>query len=97
MSLLLRAGCTGAASLSPFQDAQRRWIVKSHSKSILQLWYGKLPIRRKYIRALRKGTMVWEDGQVKLPPIAMTGYEDPAKPFRGHITQLRAPRVWFKD
>jgi hypothetical protein len=80
-----------------FQLCQQRTIVKSHSKSILQLWYGKLPIRKKYIRALRKGTMVWEDGQVKLPPVAIVGRDDRENPFKGNFTQLRAPRVWFRD
>jgi hypothetical protein len=72
--------------------------VKTHSKSMLQLWYGRLPIRKKYIRALRKGTLVWEDGKVKLPPIAMTGYDENTQgPFKGKLSQVRSPRVWFKD
>jgi len=96
MSLLCRA-FSSPVKWSPFQDLQRRSIVKSHSKSMLQLWYGKLSIRKKYIRALRKGTLVWEDGQVKIPPIAMVGYDERNKPFKGNLSQLRSPRVWFKD
>jgi hypothetical protein len=95
MSLIL--GNVGTPFRNPFSQLQRRWIVKSHSKSILQLWYGKLPIRKKYIRALRKGTLIWEDGQVKIPPIAMVGHEDRENPFKGNLSQLRSPRVWFKD
>jgi hypothetical protein len=64
---------------------------------MLQLWYGKLPIRKKYIRALRKGTMVWENGQVKIPPLTMVGYDERRKPYQGNLSQLKSPRVWFKD
>ena len=76
---------------------QRRGIVKSHSKSILQLWYGKLPIRKKYIRALRKGTMVWENGQVKLPPIGVSDENESGRVIPTNLSQLRASRVWYKD
>ena len=94
---ILTGSCRPVEKVAQFAFFQLRGIVKSHSKSILQLWYGKLPIRKKYIRALRKGTLVWEDGQVKLPPIAMTGYDERRNPYRGNLSQLRSPRIWFRD
>lgn len=96
--MIISGGCSSGRIISlPFSFVQSRWIVKSHSKSILQLWYGKLPIRKKYIRALRKGTLVWEDGQIKIPPIAMTGYDERINPFKGNLSNLRSPRIWFRD
>ena len=96
--MIISGSCSSGRIISlPFSFVQSRWIVKSHSKSILQLWYGKLPIRKKYIRALRKGTLVWEDGQIKIPPIAMTGYDERKNPFKGNLSNLRSPRIWFRD
>ncbi|SBT34603.1 conserved Plasmodium protein, unknown function [Plasmodium ovale wallikeri] len=35
--------------------------------SILQQFYNRLPIRKKYIKAIKKGTLIWDKGQVPLP------------------------------
>lgn len=98
MSLLLNRVASPPNRILAFSIFQQRWIVKTHSKSILQLWYGRLPIRKKYIRALRKGTLVWENGQVKLPPIAMSNYNEGTEgAYKGKLAQVRSPRIWFKD
>lgn len=48
-------------------------------------------------------------GQVRIPPLAMSGYDEKKNPYRGrclaHLPEtscarwedLRSPRVWFKD
>ncbi len=98
MSLLSTQWTRASRPIFQYGFMQQRWIVKTHSKSILQMWYGRLPIRKKYIRALRKGTLVWENGQVKLPPIAIASYDESKNgPYKGKLTQLRSPRIWFKD
>ncbi|CBZ50346.1 unnamed protein product [Neospora caninum Liverpool] len=56
-------------------------------------------------------TLIWDKGQVKIPPIAMQGYGLPNKlvlphqkefnnklpKFKGKINQLKATRIWFQD
>lgn len=57
------------------------------------------------------GTLIWDKGQVKIPPIAMQGYALPNKlvlphqrefnqrlpKFKGKISQVKSPRIWFQD
>ncbi|SBT35036.1 conserved protein, unknown function [Plasmodium ovale wallikeri] len=58
--------------------------------SILQQFYNRLPIRKKYIKAIKKGTLIWDKGQVplpssgahqavKIPPLKIEGYDPPKK------------------
>nr|CEL64953.1 TPA: hypothetical protein BN1204_008175_1 [Neospora caninum Liverpool] len=82
-----------------------------HSESVLQQFYNRLPVRKRFLKAIRKGTLIWDKGQVKIPPIAMQGYGLPNKlvlphqkefnnklpKFKGKINQLKATRIWFQD
>mmetsp|Transcript_43760 Transcript_43760/g.127364 ORF Transcript_43760/g.127364 Transcript_43760/m.127364 type:complete len:129 (-) Transcript_43760:29-415(-) len=70
-----------------------------NSRSLLEQYYRKLPIRKKFRRAMMRGTMVMCDrtGQVKIPPIAISGYDEKKNPYRGRFEDLRSPRVWLKD
>ncbi|PFH32697.1 hypothetical protein BESB_013090 [Besnoitia besnoiti] len=82
-----------------------------HSESVLQQFYNRLPVRKRFLKAIRKGTLIWDKGQVKIPPIAMQGYGLPNKlvlphqqefnnklpKFKGKINHLKAPRIWFQD
>ncbi|CDU16473.1 hypothetical protein YYC_03403 [Plasmodium yoelii 17X] len=83
---------------------------KSHinSVSILQQFYNRLPIRKKYIKAIKKGTLIWDKGQVKIPPLKIEGYDPPKKclspltknrnnQYRGNFQNLKAHRVEFQD
>ncbi|CRG95315.1 conserved protein, unknown function [Plasmodium gallinaceum] len=83
---------------------------KSHlnSVSILQQFYNRLPIRKKYIKAIKKGTLIWDKGQVKIPPLKIEGYDPPKKclsplsknrnnQYRGRFENLKSHRVEFQD
>ncbi|KAI4838996.1 hypothetical protein MKS88_002508 [Plasmodium brasilianum] len=83
---------------------------KSHlnSVSILQQFYNRLPIRKKYIKAIKKGTLIWDKGQVKIPPLKIEGYDPPKKclsplvknrnnQYRGKFQNLKSHRVEFQD
>mmetsp|Transcript_46907 Transcript_46907/g.73214 ORF Transcript_46907/g.73214 Transcript_46907/m.73214 type:complete len:138 (-) Transcript_46907:42-455(-) len=78
---------------------QRRWRNPINSVSLLQQYYNKLPVRKKWKKAIRRGTMIWceKTGQVKIPPIAIAGYDEKKNPYRGKLENLRSPRIWFKD
>ncbi|CAK8999149.1 Hypothetical protein SCF082_LOCUS5940 [Durusdinium trenchii] len=91
---------TFKAALGALPAVQVRWASnKNNSVSLLQQFYNKLPIRKKFRVALRRGTMVMcpKTGQVRIPPLAISGYDDKKNPYRGRLEDLRAPRVWFKD
>eukprot|EP00434_Breviolum_minutum_P033712 symbB.v1.2.029831.t1/scaffold3306.1/size59376/1 len=88
--------------LSPTSWAafQVRWKSNpQNSVSLLQQWYRKMPIRRKWRKAIKKGTMIMceRTGQVRIPPLAMSGYDEKKNPYRGRFEDLRSTRVWFKD
>ncbi|CAJ1373526.1 unnamed protein product [Effrenium voratum] len=79
---------------------QVRWKSNPlNSVSLLQQYYRKMPIRKKYRRAIMRGTMVMceRTGQVRIPPLAISGYDEKKNPYRGRFEDLRALRVWFKD
>ncbi|CAJ1423272.1 unnamed protein product [Effrenium voratum] len=44
-----------------------------------------MPIRKKYRRAIMRGTMVMceRTGQVRIPPLAISGYDEKKNPYRG--------------
>uniref|UniRef100_A0A7S1F7C3 Uncharacterized protein n=1 Tax=Noctiluca scintillans TaxID=2966 RepID=A0A7S1F7C3_NOCSC len=69
-----------------------------NSVSLLQQYYKSMPIRKKWRKAIQKGTMIWcnKTGQVRIPPMTIQGY-DAKNPYRGKWTDLRAPRVYLKD
>lgn len=86
----------------------RRFKSHLNSVSILQQFYNRLPIRKKYIKAIRKGTLIWDKGQVKIPPLKIEGFDPPKKclspltknrnnQYRGKFENLRAHRVEFQD
>eukprot|EP00929_Paragymnodinium_shiwhaense_P101536 TRINITY_DN64698_c0_g1_i1.p1 TRINITY_DN64698_c0_g1~~TRINITY_DN64698_c0_g1_i1.p1 ORF type:complete len:149 (+),score=26.16 TRINITY_DN64698_c0_g1_i1:91-537(+) len=93
------AGPLATAGPFPGSATQVRWrTCVKNSTSLLQQYYAKLPIRKKWRRAIMRGTMVLDkrNGQVKIPTLEMTGY-DHRNPYRGKFENLRSPRVWFKD
>ncbi|KAF8822646.1 hypothetical protein IE077_003244 [Cardiosporidium cionae] len=49
--------------------AQCRFSSHNNSVSVLQQFYNHLPIRKKYRRALKRGTLIWDKGQMKIPPV----------------------------
>ena len=74
--------------------------LKSHvasKSSLLQIYYKRHNIRHKYLRALKRGQLVSVDGQIRIPPIAMQGYDESTSPYKGRLENCRAPRLWFKD
>lgn len=86
----------------------RRFKSHLNSVSILQQFYNRLPIRKRYIKAIKKGTLIWDKGQVKIPPLKIEGYDPPKKclsPFsknrnnqyKGRFEHLKASRVEFYD
>ncbi|CAE7223741.1 slc38a2, partial [Symbiodinium pilosum] len=70
-----------------------------NSVSLLRQYYNRLPVRRKYRRAIMKGTMVMceKTGQVRIPPLAISGYDERRNPYRGRFEDLRSTRIWLKD
>ena len=42
-------------------------------------------------------THIFPGMQVKIPPLAIAGFDDKKNKYRGKFEQLRSPRVWFKD
>eukprot|EP00405_Crypthecodinium_cohnii_P016721 CAMPEP_0206449514 /NCGR_PEP_ID=MMETSP0324_2-20121206/18136_1 /ASSEMBLY_ACC=CAM_ASM_000836 /TAXON_ID=2866 /ORGANISM="Crypthecodinium cohnii, Strain Seligo" /LENGTH=122 /DNA_ID=CAMNT_0053918909 /DNA_START=46 /DNA_END=414 /DNA_ORIENTATION=- len=79
---------------------QVRWTTRQVNKtSLLQQYYRRMPIRKKFRRAIIRGTMIMceKTGQVKIPPIGMSGYDDKKNPYRGKFEDLRSTRVWFKN
>lgn len=88
---------------------QRRWRGHHNTTSLLQQHYNRLAIRRKYKRAIRKGTLCWDKGQVKIPPISIMGFDPPKKHlpplckktslnlYKGKFEDIRAPRIRFLD
>eukprot|EP00930_Biecheleria_cincta_P003820 TRINITY_DN104730_c0_g1_i1.p2 TRINITY_DN104730_c0_g1~~TRINITY_DN104730_c0_g1_i1.p2 ORF type:complete len:115 (-),score=22.64 TRINITY_DN104730_c0_g1_i1:237-548(-) len=89
------AGNGIAASLA----LQVRWKNQINSVSLLRQYYNRMPIRKKWRKAIMRGTMIMceKTGQVKMPPIAISGYDEKKNPYRGRFEQLRSTRVWFKD
>lgn len=91
-----------------WQHVQQRFRSHVNSETTLQQHYNRLPIRKKFLRAVKRGTLVWDKGQVKLPPIAIEGYDPPRRTltsfqkhmrnqFKGKLHTLRARRLWFHD
>ena len=73
---------------------------KSHvanKSSLLQVFYKRHNIRKQYVKALQRGQLVSVDGQIRLPPIAMQGYDETKNPYKGRFEDCRAGRIWFKD
>eukprot|EP00435_Cladocopium_sp_Y103_P055855 s990_g18.t1 len=85
--------------LHPISSAialQVRWKSNPlNSVSLLQQYYRKMPIRKKWRRAIVRGTMVMceKTGQVKIPPLAISGYDEKKNPYRGRFEDLRSTRV----
>mmetsp|Transcript_9878 Transcript_9878/g.9759 ORF Transcript_9878/g.9759 Transcript_9878/m.9759 type:complete len:100 (+) Transcript_9878:56-355(+) len=75
---------------------QQRWKIHL-SKSVIWRFYNRLNVRRKYKTAIRRGRMVWKDGQVQFPKIGIAGFDDHKNAYRGKIENCRAPRIWFVD
>lgn len=44
--------------------AHQRHATHINSVSITQQFYNRLPIRKKYIRAIKRGTLIYDRGQV---------------------------------
>ncbi|SBT76881.1 conserved protein, unknown function [Plasmodium ovale] len=100
--------CSIATGQCPSFFPQRRFKSHLNSVSILQQFYNRLPIRKKYIKAIKKGTLIWDKGQVKIPPLKIEGYDPPKKclsplvknrnnQYRGKFQNLKAHRVEFQD
>ncbi|KAK1441873.1 hypothetical protein BgAZ_502050 [Babesia gibsoni] len=86
----------------------RAFASHNNSVSILQQHYNRLPIRKKFIKAIKRGTLVWDRGQVKIPPILCEGYDPPKqcllpneknknRQYRGRFEKLQSKRVSFYD
>ncbi|CDR97629.1 hypothetical protein, conserved [Babesia bigemina] len=86
----------------------RGFATHNNSVSILQQHYNRLPIRKKFIRAIKRGTLVWDRGQVKIPPLHCEGYDPPRqcllpnerhrrRQYRGRFEHLQSKRVSFFD
>lgn len=43
---------------------RREFATHNNSVSILQQFYNRLSIRKKYIKAIKRGTLIWDKGQV---------------------------------
>ena len=69
----------------------------ANKSSLLQIFYKRHCVRKKFLRALKRGQLVSVDGQIRIPPLAMQGYDETRRPYRGSIENCRAPRLWFKD
>ncbi|CAI7720216.1 conserved Plasmodium protein, unknown function [Plasmodium vivax] len=106
VGLLIGAAARSCCWAAP--PGQRRHKSHLNSVSILQQFYNRLPIRKRYIKAIKKGTLVWDKGQVKIPPLKIEGYDPPKKclsplvknrnnQYRGSFLNLRAHRVEFQD
>mmetsp|Transcript_72006 Transcript_72006/g.166760 ORF Transcript_72006/g.166760 Transcript_72006/m.166760 type:complete len:126 (-) Transcript_72006:157-534(-) len=78
---------------------QVRWKNQINSVSLLRQYYNRMPIRKKWRKAIMKGTMVMceKTGQVRIPPLVISGYDEKKNPYRGKWEHLRSPRVWFRD
>ncbi|SBO22108.1 conserved Plasmodium protein, unknown function [Plasmodium knowlesi strain H] len=63
-SLLFSVASRSSCWVTPV--GQRRYKSHINSVSILQQFYNRLPIRKKYIKAIKKGTLIWDKGQVSL-------------------------------
>ncbi|CAA9987979.1 conserved protein, unknown function [Plasmodium knowlesi strain H] len=105
-SLLFSVASRSSCWVTPV--GQRRYKSHINSVSILQQFYNRLPIRKKYIKAIKKGTLIWDKGQVKIPPLKIEGYDPPKKclsplvknrnyQYRGGFQNLKAHRVEFQD
>ncbi|CEM28373.1 unnamed protein product [Vitrella brassicaformis CCMP3155] len=92
-----------AAALAPSRvlplsvRQQVRHFTRNNSKTILNQWYDSLPLTKRWKRAIRKGTMVWEKGQVKIPRLKVEGYDCKTNPYRGPLSALRSPRIEIQD
>ncbi|CAD7958700.1 unnamed protein product [Amoebophrya sp. A120] len=97
---------SGAAPSSHFrvfapaalQQQTRHGSTRTCSKSILNHFYCHLRIRRRWRRALWKGTMKWDDsiGQAKIPDLNIEGHEKHKnKPYKGKFENCRSQRVMF--
>jgi hypothetical protein len=69
----------------------------ANRSSLLQIYYKRHSIRPKYLRALQRGQLVSVNGQIRIPPLGMQGYDEHVNPYKGRIEDCRAPRIWFKD
>lgn len=61
-----------------------------NSRSLLDQFYLRLPVRRRFKKALMRGTLVWDKGQVRLPPIAVAGIPLSKKLLPPHHLQHQA-------
>mmetsp|Transcript_56795 Transcript_56795/g.157215 ORF Transcript_56795/g.157215 Transcript_56795/m.157215 type:complete len:123 (-) Transcript_56795:92-460(-) len=92
--------CNGSGAVVWHSVTQVRWKSNLiNSVSLLRQYYNRMPIRKKWRRAILRGTMIMceKTGQVRMPPIAISGYDDKKNPYRGKFEHLRSPRIWFKD
>ena len=66
------------------------------SHSLLQQYYKKIPIRKKWIKAIKQGRMQYENGQVKFPPLVEEKFLRPkgAKIFRVNREMREKNRVY---
>eukprot|EP00927_Polykrikos_kofoidii_P074709 TRINITY_DN70736_c0_g1_i1.p1 TRINITY_DN70736_c0_g1~~TRINITY_DN70736_c0_g1_i1.p1 ORF type:complete len:126 (-),score=18.86 TRINITY_DN70736_c0_g1_i1:47-424(-) len=106
-TVMLPPAAAAEAVLAPHQPAssslallnQVRWKNPTNSESLFQQYYNNLKIRKKWKRAIRKGTFIWceKTGQVRIPTVGMSGYDEKKNPFKGRFENCRSPRVWLKD
>ncbi|BAM41376.1 conserved hypothetical protein [Theileria orientalis strain Shintoku] len=89
-------------------NVNRHFATHNNSVSILQQHYNRLKIRKKYIRAIKRGTLVWDRGQVKIPPIKAENYDPPKYcllpnekhkkgQYKGRFENLTSKKVSFYD
>eukprot|EP00922_Rhytidocystis_sp_ex-Travisia-forbesii_P004366 GHVS01006354.1.p1 GENE.GHVS01006354.1~~GHVS01006354.1.p1 ORF type:complete len:177 (-),score=22.28 GHVS01006354.1:30-560(-) len=87
---------------------QRRYRGHQNVTSLLHQHYNRLPISKKYRKAIRKGSLIWDKGQVKIPPISILGYDLPKKCqppyskagnniYKGKLENLRVSKIRFAD
>mmetsp|Transcript_9009 Transcript_9009/g.20033 ORF Transcript_9009/g.20033 Transcript_9009/m.20033 type:complete len:131 (+) Transcript_9009:42-434(+) len=96
----LTAGVSAPSSLAEPTANQARCPCGGgliNKRSLLTQHYNRLPIRKKWRTALKKGTFFWcsRTGQIKMPPLKIAGYDE-KNPYRGRFEDLRATRVEFK-
>ncbi|KAF4671663.1 hypothetical protein FOL46_010030 [Perkinsus olseni] len=75
LNLVRQPAVRGSSSVGLLPCGQQRWKIHL-SKSVIWRFYNRLNVRRKYKTAIRRGRMVWKDGQVQFPKIGIAGYDD---------------------
>ncbi|CAD7963024.1 unnamed protein product [Amoebophrya sp. A25] len=85
--------------LSPFCRQQVRFgNTRMCTKTQLQQVYCSLPLRRRWRKALQKGTMKWDEkvGQLLMPTLVIEGHEKGKKPYKGRLENCRSQRIMFQ-